>query len=267
MSSANKQDSFHTLSYGDDTFQYGELYVPTGAGPHPVVILIHGGFWRDAYDLTLMHGLAQHLVAQQIAVWNIEYRRVGNPGGAWPGTLLDVARATDYLRTLAPQYQLDVQRVITVGHSAGGHLALWLAARQHLPQDSELSTSSDPLPLTGAISQAGVVDLEQAARLHLGKDAVQALLGASFADKPQRYLLASPAALLPLDVPQVLVHGTNDDTVPLIISQSYQQKAQIAGDSITLIEIPAGDHFVVIDPDSEAWQQTYAEIKRLLMLL
>ncbi|GCE30799.1 hypothetical protein KDA_62830 [Dictyobacter alpinus] len=266
-SSSPQKTPFRKLAYGGNRYQYGELYVPAGSGPHPVVILIHGGFWRKAYDLTLMQGLAQQLITQQIAVWNIEYRRVGNTGGAWPETLLDVARAADYLRSMAPHYQLDLQRVITVGHSAGGHLAFWLAARQRLPQKSQLRILNDPLPLVGAISQAGVVDLEHADKLHLGNDAAQELLGGSFADQLERYKLASPAALLPLDIPQVLVHGTADDRVPLVISQAYQQKAQAAGDDVTLIELPGADHFILIDPASEAWQQTLVEIKRLLMLV
>src|SRR5205814_1584844 len=124
------------FAYLTGPLRFGELYVPKGSGPHPVVILIHGGFWRVPYGLTLMQRLADDLVQKKIAAWNIEYRRVGDAGGGWPGTLRDVARAADYLTTLAPRYALDLTRVVSVGHSAGGQLALWLAARSRLPKKS-----------------------------------------------------------------------------------------------------------------------------------
>ncbi|GCE29214.1 hypothetical protein KDA_46980 [Dictyobacter alpinus] len=225
--------SFDRLAYGADPFQYGELYVPEGPGPHPVVALIHGGFWRKAYDLTLMQGLAQNLVAQGIAAWNIEYRRIGNPGGAWPGTFLDVAAATDYLNDLVPIYQLDLRRVVAVGHSAGGHLACWLTCRHLLPSDSEINTSQTPLKLRGAISQARVVDLEQAWQLQLSQNVVQELLRGSPSEQPARYVQASPAALLPSGTSQILVHGSIDDVVPISISRSYAHKASAAGDNVS----------------------------------
>ncbi|GCE09701.1 alpha/beta hydrolase family protein [Dictyobacter aurantiacus] len=256
--------SFHRLAYGGNPFQYGELYVPEGPGPHPVVELIHGGFWRKAYDLTLMQGLAQNLVAQGMAAWNIEYRRIGNPGGAWPGTFLDVAAATDYLNHLAPIYQLDMQRVVAVGHSAGGHLACWLACRHLLPSGSAIHTSETPLKLRGVISQAGVVDLEQAWQLGLSQNVVQALLQGSPAEQPVRYAEASPAVLLPSGVPQILVHGSIDDIVPVSISRSYAHRASATGDNVQLLELPEADHFILIDPNSEAWQLTIKGIKHLL---
>ncbi|GLV53685.1 hypothetical protein KDH_05370 [Dictyobacter sp. S3.2.2.5] len=256
--------SFHRLAYGSNPFQYSELYVPEGPGPHPVVELIHGGFWRKAYDLTLMQGLAQNLVAQGIAAWNIEYRRIGNPGGAWPGTFLDVAAATDYLNKLDSSYHLDIRRVVAVGHSAGGHLACWLACRHLLPSDSEINTSQTPLRLRGVVSQAGVVDLEQAWQLRLSQNVVQELLQGSPSEQPARYAQASPAALLPSGIPQILVHGSVDDIVPVSISRSYAHKASATGDNVQLLELPEADHFILIDPNSEAWQLTVKGIKRLL---
>lgn len=251
------------LFYGTDVLQFGALYLPEGSGPHPVVILIHGGFWRAAYDLTLMTGLAEDLARQGMAAWNIEYRRVGNIGGGWPGTLLDVAQATDCLPTIAASYNLDIQRVVAVGHSAGGHLALWLAARSKIPQQSILAAQGSPLTLAGAIGLAGVADLEHSWQLNLGKGAASELLGGGFDEVPDRYAVASPAALLPTGVPQVLIHGTEDDRVPLIVSQQYTHKALEAGDAVTLIELAGADHFVVIDPASTAWRMTVAEIRRL----
>jgi acetyl esterase/lipase len=256
--------SIKRISYGDDAQQFADLYLPGGAGPHPVGLLIHGGFWRAPYTLRLMTGLAEDLAQRGIAAWNIEYRRVGNAGGGWPGTLQDAAAATDYLATLGEEYPLDLQRVVTIGHSAGGHLALWLAARSRLPQNSPFASSHAPLTLKGAISLAGAIDLEEVWKLHLGQDAALALLGGSPHDFPERYTTASPAALLPLGIPQVLVHGTNDDRVPLQVSQNYAHKATEAGDTVTLIELPAVDHFEVIDPHSAAWSRTRDELQKLL---
>jgi acetyl esterase/lipase len=258
------------LHYGSEPLQFADLYLPDTQNPetrHPVVILLHGGFWRAAYGLDLMQALATNLSQQGIAAYNVEYRRVGDSGGGWPGTLQDVAQAADYLRnvsSLSTRYQLDLDRVIPVGHSAGGHLALWLAARTRLPATSPLSTASQPLPLAGAVSLAGAMDLERVWQQHLGRDAVVELLGGTPQQFPARYQDASPAAYLPLGLPQALVHGTSDDNVPLNISQEYARKATIAGDIVELIELPGADHFVLIDPQSEAWQKTLATIQHLL---
>lgn len=268
------------LPYGPEPLQFGDLYLPNTSGPYPIVILIHGGYWRARYGLDLMIGLAKDLATRGYAAWNIEYRRVGNPGGGWPGTLLDVALATDYLRTLAPTYALDLQRVVPIGHSAGGHLALWLAGRPRIalvvdhsplavsqisPQasDSKVATTSAPLAITGAISLAGVVDLEMAWRLNLSNGAVVDLLGGGFNDVPARYAAASPAALLPLGTPQVLIHGTNDDSVPLQVSQEYAKAAKALNDPVTYIELEGVDHFDVIDPNSNAWAITVEALQNL----
>ncbi|MBV9021655.1 MAG: alpha/beta hydrolase [Ktedonobacteraceae bacterium] len=251
------------LAYGPATQQFGELYLPETSQPSPIVVLIHGGFWHTQYRLSLMTGLAIDLARRGIAAWNIEYRRVGDSGGGWPNTLLDVAAATDYLQTIASTYALDLGRVVTLGHSAGGHLALWLAARSRLPSDSPLATTGTPLALAGVVSQAGVVDLEHGWRLRLGNNAVRALLGGSPSQVPERYAAASPAALLPLGVPQVLIHGSWDTIVPLELSQAYEGKAMADEDQITLIELPDTDHFALIDATSKAWEVTVREIEKL----
>ncbi len=264
------------IAYGPEPLQFGDLYLPNAPGPHPTVILIHGGYWRARYSLDLMTGLAGDLASRGYAAWNIEYRRVGNPSGGWPATMLDVALATDYLRILAPTYALDLQRVVSIGHSAGGHLALWLAARPRIARNSPLAGSSitpqgsneaeaaTPLPLAGAISLAGVVDLEMAWRLNLSNDAVVDLLGGSFTDVPERYAAASPAAMLPLGVPQVLIHGTNDDSVPLQVSQAYTKAARTINDPVIYIELEGADHFDVIDPNSNAWAITIEALQQLI---
>ena len=251
------------LAYGAESLQFGELYLPKDSGPHPVVILIHGGFWRAAYRLTLMQGLAGDLVQKGIVAWNIEYRRVGDAGGGWPGTLQDVAHAADYLATLAPRYALDLTRIVAVGHSAGGQLALWLAGRSRLPKKSKLTVSDTPLSLAGAVSLAGASDLKLVWHLNLGQGAATEFLGGSPGKVPERYSTASPDALLPLGIPQVLIHGDRDNQVPLTVSQEYVQKAALAGDRVRLIELPGADHFVLIDPTSAAWGITIAEIEKL----
>jgi acetyl esterase/lipase len=261
------------LPYGPEYLQFGELYLPERPGPHPVIPLIHGGYWRARYDLTLMNGLAEDLARRGYAAWNIEYRRVGDRGGAWPGTFHDVARSVDYLRVLAPQYQLDLQRVVPVGHSAGGQLAFWLAARPRIAADNPLAGSSltehegkqaTPLPLAGAISLAGVLDLETAWRLHLSNDAVVELLGEKFPKAPERYTAASPSAMLPLGVAQILIHGTRDSDVPIEISRHYAAKAKSLGDPVTYLELEGIDHFDVIDPRSTAWERTVEALQALL---
>ncbi|MGZ3622054.1 MAG: alpha/beta fold hydrolase [Ktedonobacteraceae bacterium] len=264
------------LAYGTEDQQFGDLYLPKHSGPHPIVILIHGGYWRSRYGLGLMNGLAADLAKRSYATWNIEYRRVGNMGGGWPGTLQDVALATDYLRKLAPSYGLDLKKVVPIGHSAGGHLAFWLAARPRIPfftynnplagsqlpgENEEIAT---PLDLAGTISLAGVVDLEMAWKLHLSNNAVVELLGGTPANVPERYTVASPAALLPLGVQQVLIHGTNDDSVPIEVSQAYVNAARSLNDRITFIELEGVDHFDVINPHSEAWTIATRELQKLV---
>ena len=260
------------IAYGPEYLQFGELYVPQTPGAHeayPVIILIHGGYWRARYDLTLMTDLARDLAALGYAAWNIEYRRVGDAGGGWPGTFVDVARAADHVQMIAPGYNLDVRRVVAVGHSAGGHLACWLAARHRIPANSTLAPGAQdgspaPLALAGVVSQAGVLDLETAWKLHLSNNAVVELLGKSWPDAPDRYLATSPAALLPLGVPQIILHGTRDAHVPIEISRDYAAKALAAHDPVEYIELEGADHFDLINPRSKAWSVTLEALERLL---
>lgn len=258
-----QQKQPHRLAYETGEFQFGELSLPHTAGPHPVATLIHGGYWRARYGLGLMDGLAADLAARGIAAWNIEYRRVGNPGGGWPGTFLDVARATDHLSEIAATYALDLRRVVPIGHSAGGHLALWLAARSRIPATSSISPRTQPLAFAGAISLAGVLDLSLAYQLHLSNDAVVELLGGCLDEAPARYQAASPAALLPLGLPQVLIHGSADDNVPIQISRTYTAAAQAAGDMLRYFEPEGVDHFDVINPATEVWKLTVRELRQL----
>lgn len=252
------------IAYGTGEWQFGDLRLPAGDGPHPVVIIIHGGFWKARYGLDLMDPMADDLTARGLATWNIEYRRVGHEGGGWPGTLQDVARAADHLRELAPQYGLDLTRVVSIGHSAGGHLALWLAARHRIPAGSELAVSAEPLRLAGAVSQAGVTDLRLMWQVRQVESPVANFLGGTPAELPARYAHASPAELLPLGVPQVLVHGLDDTDVPPVLSTAYYEAARAAGDPIELVTLPGVEHFKVIDPASEAWSPIAQAVLRLV---
>lgn len=220
------------IEYGDDPSQYAELSLPSGM-PRGVVVVIHGGFWKSAYDLTLGRPLAADLVRQGWAGLNIEYRRVGNGGGV-PQTLDDVRAAI----TTLDDMHLDLTKVVTLGHSAGGHLAAWAGHAIDA--------------VTHVVSQAGVLDLVAADRDELGGGAVRAFLGhpAGPADAD-----VDPRQQLPLDVPVWCVHATDDDTVPISQSREYVAAATAAGAQAELVEV-AGDHFVVIEPDSGVWRRT-----------
>lgn len=239
-------------TYGDNEWHFGELRLPEGDGPHPVALIIHGGFWYAQYGLDLMDKMAEDFTSRGWATWNIEYRRIGHEGGAYPGTLTDVGAAADHLRELAEQYPLDLTNVVSIGHSAGGHLALWLAGRHRLPLDSELYVAT-PLALKGVVSLAGVTDLHHMWEVRLVNSPVVAFLGGTPEQVEERYKQSSPAQLLPLGVPQILVHGTEDDDVPLALSTSYLPLAQAAGDRVELVELLGVEHYKVIDPASEAW--------------
>lgn len=230
--------------YGPDPSQFGELTLPAGDGPVPVVMVVHGGFWRSGYGLELGRPLAVDLAAAGFAAWNVEYRRVGD-GGGWTATFDDVAAALDRLDGLDPRLELD--RVVAVGHSAGGHLAAWLAARPGLPAGAP---GADPaVRLRGALSQAGVLDLVDAVEQGVGGAAVTDLLGGTPAEFPDRYAVASPVARVPIGVPVVCVHGTSDGTVPVRQSERF---SAAAGDE--LVTLPGVDHFAVIDPSTDAWR-------------
>lgn len=257
------------LAYGNDANQHGELRVPDGPGPHPVVVLIHGGCFKadyaTAHDLAPM---ADALKLDGIASWNIEYPRLGDAGGGWPGTYLDVGHAVDYLRTLATRYPLDLGRVVVVGHSAGGHLALWSAARRRVPADSPLHMD-DPLPIRGVIDLAGPVDLtaNTADYEALCRDAViTKLVGGKPDDVPQHYAQASPARLLPLGIPQVVVVGQYEAFLPRPIAERYVRAAATAGDDARLVVIPGAGHFELASPTSSAWPAVDAAIRDLLDL-
>ena len=245
------------IAYGDGPDQVGDLRLPDRSGLAPVAVLIHGGFWREPFKRDLMEGLALDLTRRGFATWNLEYRRVGASGGGWPQTATDVASGVDHLAALASTYPLDLSRVALVGHSAGGHLALWAGARQRLPEGAPgIHPQVRP---TYLVSLAGVVDLEEADRTDLGGGAVASFLGPS-RDRSAIYPEASPRALVPLGVPQLLVHGADDRIVPITQSERYATAARTAGDEVELLLIPGAGHFDLIDPSSPAWTATAARL-------
>lgn len=260
MAQSHKLPPARQIGYGDHPDQVGNLHLPAGEGePWPVVVLVHGGFWRWGWDRTLMTPLARDLAARGMAAWNVEYRRVGQDGGGWPGTLEDVGAAADALARLDG---VDASRVVTVGHSAGGHLAAWLAARHRLPAGAP--GAGPRVRPRAAVSQAGVVDLARGALDRLGDGACAAFLGGSPREVPERYAAASPAALLPSGVPLLLVHGGRDDIVPPGQSRAYAEAAAAAGDEVELVELPDADHFDVVEVGHPAWE---AVVRRLPALL
>ncbi len=236
--------------YGPHRSQRADLYLPHGAGPHPVVVAIHGGSWHVRYGKVVMRGLAADLLRRGWAVWNIEYRRLGG-GGGWPTTFEDVAAAIDHLGTLR-DVPLDLDGVTFLGHSAGGHLALWAAMRGRLPAGAP---GGDPAVLpTRVVGQAPVADLEGAYALWHG-GAVRLLIGGSPEQHPDRYALADPMKLLPPQAPVLLVHGTRDATVSVKLSRRYAEAARDAGGDVELVEIDgaAGSHRAHVDPRGQAW--------------
>ncbi len=245
-----------THRYGPDPDQYAELSLPRGERHPGVVVVIHGGFWRAAYDASGGQPLAADLARRGWVAWNIEYRRVGK-GGGWPATLQDVADAIDLLAEL----DLDTSRVAAVGHSAGGHLATWAAGRARLRASAP--GASPRIELTAVVPQAGVLDLHTAATTNVGGTATPDLLGGMPDEVPDRYLVADPIGQVPLSVPVLCVHSRPDDTVPIAQSEAYVAAARGAGADVELVEV-GGDHMAHRDPTSMAWAAVIDALPRLM---
>jgi acetyl esterase/lipase len=241
------------IQYGKEAMQFGELRLPKGKGKFPVALIIHGGCWLSAYDLQYMSHMSEALRQAGFVTWTLEFRRVGNVGGGWPGTFLDVAQGTDFLRELAKQYPLDLDEVVVLGHSAGGHLGLWLAARKNIATSSELF-SKNPLPLKGVVSLAGITDLSAYA-ITPGScnSAVPQLMGGLPDELQDRYASASPIALVPLQVKQRLIQGALDPIVPIAQSQNYTRQAKAKGDDAEQVLLENIGHFDLVVPSSPAW--------------
>lgn len=242
-------------AYGPDPLQSGELRLPSGRGPFPVAIIIHGGcFTKGFATLSYMAPIASALTQQGIATWNIEYREVGDAGGGWPGSFQDWAAATDHVRNLAKRYPLDLTRVIAVGHSAGASAALWIAGRQSLPRNSEIR-GGDPLRLIAAFAIDGPADLAGwigADAKICGKPVIAPLLGGTPAQVPEHYAQGNPRALLPLGTPQFLIASsvlTDPDAM------TFKAQATAKGDAVTVLTLKDAGHFDMLSPANTSWTQ------------
>jgi acetyl esterase/lipase len=254
------------IEFGPAPDQFGELWLPKRQGQAPVVVFIHGGCWNASLPgLELMDYAAEDLRQRGFAVWNIEYRRLGD-GGGYPATFKDIAQGIDLLRKLAGPHQLDLKHVVIVGHSAGGQLALWAASRHRLPKSSPLFTT-DPLRVAGVVTLAGIDDLVTYRRL--GPDAcggpatIDALVSIGRPPTANVYADTSPAELLPSGVVQTIVSGNLDLIVPPIFGADYAAKARKAGDKVDVVNIRETGHFDLIDPLSDAWKRVEPLIDQL----
>lgn len=252
----------YVVSYGNHPSQFGELRMPDDLGPSPVIVVIHGGFWQAKYDLYENDPICDDLTARGFATWNIEYRRVGEEGGGWPGTCHDVMAAVNHLSVIEQSYSIDLANVIIIGHSAGGHLGLWLASRTKGVQKEEPFTEL-VIPIQKVISLAGVTDLKQMWDTHnkMGiRSPVAGFMGGSPTEVAKRYEMSSPIELLPKNIEQVLIHGALDRHVPVQQSKDYFHKLKKAGGNVRLTVLEDVEHFKIIDPESTAWQSVVHSI-------
>lgn len=233
------------LVYGAEPKQFGDLRLPAGDGPWPLAVVLHGGAWKATYNLIHMGHMCVALAEAGVATWNAEYRSVGDVGGGWPGTGDDVARAVEFVEELFVGCPLDRERVVLVGHSAGGHLALWAAKRAELP----------------VVALAPVSDLRESAERVGADGAVARFVGGMPDEVPERYAEASPRELLPFRVRQLLVHGTEDDEVPYTMSEGY---VAAAGGETGLLTLEGARHFEPIDPQARQWPAVEEALLELL---
>ncbi len=257
------------IAYGPHRDQWGELFlpeVPTERGVPGIVVVIHGGYWRERYTAELCIPVALDLMARGFAVWNLEYRRAGSHwtkgAGGWPATFEDIALGIDALIGIAQEYGLDQLKIAALGHSAGGHLAVWAAGRSTLPEGAP--GANPQVSLIGVVSQAGVLDLPAAWRLNLSAGAVENLMGSTPVEQAAHYAMADPIAHLPVGVPIHAVHSREDESVPFGISQAYVAAAVAAGDPAELHET-SGDHFAIITPGMAAYATSRSLIEKLLL--
>lgn len=245
------------VRYGRHRCQRADLHLPGGAGPHPVVVVIHGGYWRAKHTKLVMRPLSADLARRGWAAWNIEYRKLGRgQGGGWPATFDDVAVAIDHLAKL--DAALDLDRVWAVGHSAGGQLALWAGGRPRL--GDRLPGARPQVSLRGLVAQGALSDLTSSSRQ--AGSVVLELLGGTAEERPARYDATDPMRQIPLGIPVLLVHGTADETVPTRRSRDYDAAARAAGADVEFVEVPGGGHRAHIDPRSSEWEVAAAWLQR-----
>ena len=257
------------IPYGSDPLQFAELWLPAGPGPHPLVVMVHGGCWRaDVAKASIMNYLAEDLRRRGVAVWNIEYRGVDRPGGGYPGTFADTAAGADAVRGAARTYHLDLTRVVAVGHSAGGHLALWLAARGGLSRSSPLYRAH-PLPIATAFSLGGLPDLQAAETPPgdtCGADSVEALVGRPGAGRPPIFADTSPAAMAPPPGKVVLVNAALDPIAPPAFAADYVRRVAARGPAPETHVVDGEGHVELIAPGSRSWTLERGLIEKALGL-
>jgi acetyl esterase/lipase len=249
-------------AYGPGPLQFGNLRLPNGRGPHPVVVFVHGGCYLSQYTVAHAAALEQALADSGYAVWSIEYRRVGDDGGGWPGTFQDVGRGADHLRTLAGQYPLDLRRVVAAGHSAGANFALWLATRDRAAADSPLR-SDNPLRIAAVLALSPAGDLAALHAQGVCGNVIDRLMGGAPDRVPDRYRAVSPGMLAPIGVPQILIVGGLDRNwgPP---GRAYYALATAAGDTLArLVEAPASGHFDIIAPTTTTWPLVVQSLRTL----
>jgi acetyl esterase/lipase len=215
------------------------------------------------YDLHHISPLAAEITKMGFATWSLEYRRVGNDGGGWPGTFQDVADGSDHLRNLAQEFPLDLNWIITIGHSAGGHLALWAAARHKIPKQGSLY-KKNPLPIQGVIALAGVGNLGLPNLQEICGGAILKLMGGTPAEVPERYAQGSPLELLPFGIPQILIQGAKDPIVPVESVRDYYRAAKKSGDKVDLVLLQEAGHFELVMPSTFAWPEVRKAIEALI---
>ena len=249
------------IAYGEGDLQFSELWLPEGGGPHPVVLMIHGGCWQtDIAERDIMNWIAGDLRDRGIAVWNIEYRGVDRDGGGYPGTYEDVIAASDSLMANGERYNLDVDNIVAIGHSAGGHLALWLAARQSAVTGQPL-TNRYRLPIGTVISQGGLPDLEAGMQREghpCGTEAPRRMMG----ERPE---LTSPQRMPAAMARQILVNAERDPIAPPAYAEAYRN-ANLARDAtnIELVVIPGEGHVELVSPGTASWERQVALIEAAL---
>ena len=250
-----------TAAYGDDELQVGELRLPSGEGPFPVVVMIHGGCWMKGFA-TKRHtaAAATALTEKGVATWNIEYRQIGDEGAGWPGTFLDWGAATDHLRTLAETYPLDLEKVVVTGHSAGAHAALFVASRSRLAGESEIR-GRNPLPVSAAVAIDGPGDLASFSGLAeqvCGRPVIDLLMGGGPDSVPERYAEGSPLEVLPLRVPLALISSSG--VLPPPSAEAFRAAASAVGDRVDVHVIADSGHFEPIAPGTAEWRRVEAQI-------
>jgi len=246
-------------AYGAAPQQFGELWVPAGDKAAPLVVLIHGGCWQSAYDIEHVRPAATALRQAGYAVWAIEYRRIGDAGGAWPGTFEDVALAIDHLDWLLEAEKMEPRSCIFMGHSAGGQLALWAAARSHFPAGHSFHSPTARKP-EAIFGLAAITDMRTYAQGESDcEQSTVELLGTS-AEYPDRYEAVSPIELLPLGVPSLLAQGTEDPIVPPAQAELFHERAEEVGAASQLLRLPGAGHFDLIHPRTDAWRAILAAL-------